>query len=184
MKRIKTTLVLCLFACATYAQNNVISPLADASIYQGDNTKNYGLETKLLVKNKKGSTVSRRTLLQFNLADLKGVKKATLKIYCNNIELSGDTPATSLLLDISTTDNNWIENEVTWKTGPKPLVKITSTEVSIKKTWVEIDISNYLKEIFGKSKTITLILSSTDGSGNLAEFSSKEGKNPPTLIVE
>jgi hypothetical protein len=184
MKRIKTTLLLCLFAYTAYAQNNPINPLADASIYQGDNTKNYGLETKLLVKNKKGSTVSRRTLLQFNLGDLKGVKKAILKIYCNNIELSGDTPATSLLLDISITDNNWIENEVSWKSAPKPLTKITSTEVSVKKAWVEIDISDYLKEIFGKSKTITLILSSTDGSGNLAEFSSKEGKNPPTLIVE
>ena len=85
MKRIKTTLLLCLFAYTAYAQNNPINPLADASIYQGDNTKNYGLETKLLVKNKKGSTVSRRTLLQFNLGDLKGVKKAILKIYCNNI---------------------------------------------------------------------------------------------------
>lgn len=170
-----------------YAQNSSIPAVADATIYQGDNMRNYGEETKLLVKNKKGSTVSRKTLIKFELQNsgLKAVKKATLKLYCNNIEIAENSPnSTGLTVDIYVLDANWNEGDVNWKTAPKSTLKIQSFEANVKKNWIEIDLTEYLKINFSNLKTLNLLLANNEGNGNLLEFTSKEGKNKPALILE
>lgn len=189
MKTLKTTFFLIMISSAMMAQQvqpNMAACTGDASIYQGDNTRNYGEDIKLMVKNKKGSTVSRRSLLQFDLSKtpLKEIKKATLKLYVSAIEVPEGTSASSSVVDVSSLDNAWDEKEVTWKTAPKPLAKINSVEIANKKTWYEIDITDYVKGIFGSAKAFALALTNSDGNGFLIEFSSKEGKNKPVIILE
>jgi len=169
------------------AQDLTINTIADASTYQGDNIRNYGGETKLLIKNKKGSTVSRKVFIKFDLQNsgLKKIKKATLKLYCNDLEPSGDNPTkTGLLIDIYAIDDNWNENDITWKTAPKSTLKIQSFEASTKKNWIEVDLTDYFKSNYPNLGKFSFMLSNNEGNGNLVEFTSKEGKNKPVLILE
>lgn len=169
------------------AQNPPIIPNADATVYQGDNMRNYGEDTKLIIKNKKGSTVSRKTFIKFDLQNsgLKSVKKATLKLYCNNIEIAENSAnTTGLLVDIYVIDENWNEGEINWKTAPKSTLKIKSFDADIKKNWIEIDLTEYLKSNFSSLSSLNLLLSNSEGTGNLVEFTSKEGKNKPVLALE
>lgn len=181
-----TTLLFCI-SSSCFAQNLLITATADASIYQGDNTRNYGEESKLLIKNKKGSTVSRKTFIKFDLQNsgLKSVKKATLKLYCNNIEIAENSlNSTGLTVDIFAIDANWDEGNITWKTAPKSTLKIHSFEVNIKKNWIEIDLTEYLKSNFANLSALNLLLANNEGNGNLVEFTSKEGKNKPVLVLD
>jgi hypothetical protein len=189
MKKIKITLAILLISTALMAQNSnslTYVSLADASIYQGDNVRNYGSELKLSVKNKKGSTVSRRSLLQFDLSgqETKTFNKAVLKFYVNNLEAAEGSSANSLIIDISTIENTWKESDVNWKTSPKPVLKIASIQVENKKTWYEADLTDYIKNFISNGKILSLILTNSEGNGTLAEISSKEGKNQPSLILQ
>jgi hypothetical protein len=189
MKTIKITLAILLISSASMAQNsNSLTYVcsADASIYQGDNVRNYGSELKLSVKNKKGSTVSRRSLLQFDLSsqETKTFTKAVLKFYVNNLEAAEGSSANSLIIDISSIENTWKESEVNWKTAPKPALKIASIQVENKKTWYEVDLTDYIKGLISSEKVFSLILTNIEGNGTLAELNSKEGKNKPSLILQ
>lgn len=188
MKTIKMICFLGFLSSSIFAQNQPadLAPIADATIYQGDNTRNYGAESKLLVKNKKGSTISRRSFLQFDLSTLANfqVKKATLKLYVNAIEFAEDVSSGMVKLDLSTLENSWEEASVDWKTGPKPGIKLVSAEIKDKKTWVEFDLTDYVKSLAPGTKTISIALTNSEGTGTLVEFSSREGKNKPVLSLQ
>lgn len=181
------TILISIASSFCNAQNSSLTASADATVYQGDNMRNYGEESKLIVKNKKGSTVSRRFYIKFDLQNsgLKSIKKATLKLYCNNIEIAeNSTNTTGLLVDIYAIDANWDESDINWKSGPKSTLKIKSFDANIKKNWIEIDLTEYLKNNFSSLSSLNLLLSNSEGTGNLVEFTSKEGKNKPVLVLE
>lgn len=183
----KTIILTVFIGSNCVAQDLTITTIADASTYQGDNTRNYGGENKLLIKNKKGSTISRKIFLKFDLQStgLKKVKNATLKLYCNDLELSGDgLTTTGLLIDIYAIEDTWNENDITWKTAPKSTLKIKTFEVSNKKNWIEVNLTDYFKSNYPNLSKFSFMLSNSEGNGSLAEFSSKEGKNKPILTLE
>jgi hypothetical protein len=66
----------------------------------------------------------------------------------------------------------------------KIVLKIASIQVENKKTWYEVDLTDYIKGLISSEKVFSLILTNSEGNGTLAELNSKEGKNKPSLVLQ
>jgi PKD repeat protein len=145
-------------------------PVADARVRSSLPDRNYGDDDFLRVKQ---SDTSYRSYLQFDVQNLggAGVLSATLRLYVTDASTDGGT-----LYEV---DDAWTEAGITWNNAPPlagtPLASIGSVGLG---TWVEIDVT---AAVTGEG---IVSFGLTSDSANSAYYSSREGANPPQLVIE
>jgi hypothetical protein len=158
-------------------QEKNLLPEKDAYVDSADPNKNLGAEKNLSLSFTHSSKI---LFMKFNLADLTAKpKKATVSLFLNQSAGKQEPINAEILLP----SNSWKENEISWNN--KPSLYKTELAASFEATpgaqtiditpifnkWQDGTIKNYGLALYSRDDTFERI------------FSSKEGSNPPTLIL-
>jgi tartrate-resistant acid phosphatase type 5 len=145
-------------------------PIADATIRQDLPNSNYGSATTLQTDN----SPVKNFLLKFSVTGVSNrqIVKATLRLYdIDPSSKGGDFHAM--------TDTTWNEGTVNWNNAPAadPAIIASLGAVTVN-NWYEVDVTALIQADGLHSLRIT----STASDG--ADYDSREGANPPQLILE
>ncbi len=145
------------------------APIDDTYIASGSPTTNYGPATTLQVDN----SPIKHFLIKFDVSGLNGQQVTSAKLRLYNLDASskgGDFYAVS--------DNSWQEETLTWNNAPVALTTLLASLGSVSaNNWYEVDLTSLITG----DGTYSLRISSTSSDG--ADYSSKEGANPPQLVI-
>jgi hypothetical protein len=145
------------------------TPVEDAYVASGSPTTNYGSATTLQVDN----SPIKHFLIKFNVSGLTGKQISSAKLRLYNVDAAskgGDFYAVN--------DTAWQEETITWNNAPAALTNLLASLGSVSaNNWYEIDITSLVTG----DGTYSLRISSTSSDG--ADYSSKEGINPPQLVI-
>ena len=158
---------------------------ADSLVYEGNPSANNGSHSYLNIGNDSGSITRWRSYIKFPFTSLANpAQSAKLRIYHNQIGGSGYPNPT--LVTVHRVTASWTEGAITWSNRPSydavPAGSITITTEG----WYEIDITalyNAWRDGTFSNYGVVLIHGDEAQSGNLRQFSSKEGANAPCLIT-
>ena len=149
-----------------------LSPVADARVQEANPTTNYGAEPELRVDG--GTDPDVESYLRFDVTGVTiPVRKATLRLWVPAGGSTVDGPA------VFTAPNTWTERGITWANRPGSTGTALDNKAAIaSNAWVEYDVTAAISS----NGTYSFVLKpeSTDG----AKFHSREGSNPPQLVVE
>jgi hypothetical protein len=144
-------------------------PIEDAYAASGSPTTNYGSAITLQVDN----SPIKHFLLKFDVSGLNGKQVVSAKLRLYNVDAAskgGDFYAVS--------DTTWQEETITWNNVPAALPTLLASLGSVSpNNWYEVD----LTPLITGDGTYTLRITSTSSDG--ADYSSKEGANPPQLVI-
>jgi parallel beta-helix repeat protein len=144
-------------------------PNADSYVREGGPTANYGLNVQLWVAY--GIGASYESYLKFTVTGVLGsVQSATLRLYSTSSTVDG--PA------VYSTMNNWTETGITWNTRPA-LTSIGMDDKGPIATGVWIDYNVTPLVVSNGIYSFVLVTTSSDS----VSFSSREGSQPPQLIL-
>ena len=156
-------------ATVTSTLSLVFTPIEDAYIASGSPTTNAGSATTLQVDN----SPIKHFLLKFNVSGLNGQTVVSAKLRLYNVDFAskgGDFYAVS--------DTTWQEEIIIWNNAPAALPTLLASLGSVSPSnWYEVDLTSL---ITGEG-TYSLRITSTSSDG--ADYSSKEGANPPQLVI-
>ncbi|QNK57914.1 DNRLRE domain-containing protein [Paenibacillus sp. PAMC21692] len=157
-----------------------VSPAADSYV-DGEPSKinvNYGNRTEMIVKNGTGDSFDRMSFLKFNLADvdLSTIGSAKLKVYVNS------TTAEDVLTVYETSDD-WVETDLTWNNQPALGSAISNVSVAAAGQYYEWDVTSYVNAQIAGDRILSVALSYEAIPSSYASLSSREGANPPELIL-
>jgi uncharacterized protein YjiK len=143
--------------------------IADAYVYYGRPTNNYGTNTALWVDG--GTDPAYNAYLKFSVSGIPGtVQSAVLRLYVTNASVDG--PA------LYGTSNTWTESGITWDTQPGPSTAVVDDKAAISLgTWVEYNVTSL---VTGDGTYSFLLTKDTIDS---AGFSSREGAQPSQLVI-
>jgi PKD repeat protein len=143
---------------------------ADARVTESSANRNYGGETTLRVRSQSGG--SSQSFLRFDVTTLAGpVVDAKLRVFCTDGSSSGGA-----LYGVPTT---WTETGVTWNNRPAlPPTALASLGATVAGQWYEVDVGAAV------TGTGTFAFALAGGNTNTALYSSREGANPPELVIE
>ena len=155
-------------ATAVPATTLTFAPVADAYVSDSAPTTNYGSALTLRVDN---SAPVQRSYLRFNIQGVTGgVTRATLRIYANSASTAGYT--------VAPLTGSWTESTVNFST---PLTLGSSAGGSgafSAGAWTSVDVTS----LVAGDGTLDLAMLPLSATG--VAFSSREGANPPQLVVE
>ncbi len=149
-------------------RTQIVTPVADSYIVESAKTKNYGTSTTLRAD--KSSGQNEESLLRFSAQYTGTLQSATLRLYTTSSSSNG--PA------VYATGSGWTETGVTWNNRPARTGSALGNVGSVNSgKWVEYDVT---RAIAGPGTVSFVVIGdSTDGIG----FSSREGANPPQLVI-
>ena len=155
---------------AVYQSSSVtFLPTADAYIQSGSPDTNTGTATTVQTDN----SPIKHFLLKFDVTGITGQQISNVKLRLYNKDASskgGDF--------YSVSDNSWQESTITWNNAPAAETTLLASLGSVTtNNWYEVDLSS----LVNADGTYSLRVSSTSTDG--ADYSSKEGSNPPQLVV-
>ena len=174
--------VFILNARAGFAQNaKEFAATADGYVYIMERDANYGKEDKILVK--RGGRIH-NAFVKFNISDQDNVtiNKATLKLYCADIE----NPEIETQIDLFGTESDWAEAKLTYANAPKPTKRLAAVSVDQKGRYYEWDVTTYVQQCLSTGdKEVSFRLSDQEKVNNGVYFNSKEAtSNVPLLAIE
>ncbi len=145
-------------------------PLGDARVAEGSPTRNYGRETTLRVRTQAGGAA--QSYLAFDLTSLSGsVLSAKLRLFCTDGGTSGGR--------VYPVSSAWSETGVNWNNRPGlPANSLATLGAVLVGSWYELDVSS---AVTGPG-LVSFALAT--GNTNTVLYSSREGANPPVLVVE
>jgi PKD repeat protein len=142
---------------------------ADTYFNTSSPTKNYGAYT--VMKLHSPDTAEYRPLVRFTLSGLSG---APTSVKLRLFVIDG-SPDCGRWYSVS---NTWTESTVDWNTKPDVSGSPAATPGACTTgAWVDVDVTS---AITGNG---TYSFEATSGSTNTAEFSSREGTNPPQVVI-
>jgi PKD repeat protein len=145
------------------------APTDDAYVRSSSPNGTGGADTTLRVY--KTDTSDTQTYLRFVVSGTTGpITSAKLRLFV----VDGSAASGSLY---SVPETPWTESAITWNNKPLPGDLVAGTQAAALGTWIEFDVAG----IVTGDGTYSLALK--DGSTNTAWYSSKEGANPPQLVV-
>jgi hypothetical protein len=145
------------------------TPIDDALIYSSSPDSNYGSATTLQVDN----SPVKHFLLKFDVTGTSGQQITNVKLRLYNVDYSPIGGDFYQVLDTS-----WQEETVTWNNAPAAETTLLASLGSVSPdTWYEVDLTSLITG----DGTYSLRVTSTSTNG--ADYSSKEGANPPQLII-
>lgn len=147
----------------------VFSPTSDAHVRSDNPNSNYGSSSKLEAD---GSPI-KRALMKFSVNGIGGSPVASAKLRLYNVDSSSSGGS------LRSAQNTWTETGVTWNNAPAPDTAVLGTLGSVSPgNWYEINLTGFLNS----DGEYSFDLSSTNTNG--ADYSSREGANPPQLVIE
>ena len=171
MKRIMVVslCLLIMIGIPVQAQTNLtFTPTDDATVRESSPTSNYGADVSIIVD----SSSKKDSLIKFDVSGIGSmyVTNAVLRVY--NVNSSGNGGSFFAM-----NNKNWDEGTVTWHTAPPGDFFVDSLGTVSSGSWYEVDV---ISAILGDGLVSFRI---TSDDPNSAEYSSKEGINPPELII-
>jgi hypothetical protein len=155
---------------ATAVTTQTFTAVADAYVDASRPKQNFGSNLKLRTD---GSPVL-RSFLRFNVTSLSGsVSKATLRVYAM---ASGARSQTIEAHNVA--DSTWGESAISNATAPAVGAVIASASKIPSGTWVTYDVTAAVRG------TGLVSFALTTSASQDVPWSSKEGSNPPQLVVE
>jgi PKD repeat protein len=144
-------------------------PVADARVSEGNPASNAGADAALRVRAEVGG--SYHTYLRFDLSGVTPpIASARLRLHCTD-----GSPVGGLVFP---TTGAWSELGITWATKPDATGSQGASLGPVSTgAWVEVDVSAAVSA----GSQVDLLLTST--SSNSAYYSSREGSNPPELVL-
>jgi RHS repeat-associated protein len=146
-----------------------LTPIDDAYIQSASPTINSGSAPTLQVDN----SPILHFLIKFDVTGVNGqsIANAKLRLYNTNSSSIGGN-------FYRVADNSWQEETVTWNNAPAADTTLLASLGSVSPdTWYDVDITSLITG----DGTYSLRVSSTSTNG--ADYSSKEGNNPPQLVI-
>jgi Calcineurin-like phosphoesterase len=154
-------------AAATGPTTITIVPMADGYVESDLPSTNFG--TSVVLKNT--TTPDTRAYLKFDLSGISGtVTQATFRAFTQTSSGSGYELH-------QVTDNSWVEPGLTYSNRPAVGTLVGSAVNFTANTWTSVDVSSVVKA----AGTFSFEMNGT--STSLKQYSSKEGANPPQLVV-
>ncbi len=145
-----------------------LTPGADAYVDMSTPDMNYGNTGNL----RTDSTPTVQSYLRFDVPGLPGdVLSATLRVYANSASRIGHGV-------YEVRQSQWDESGITYNSAPQLGRLIGSSEPFEGDTWVSVDVTSL---VTGEGPLSLALL--TTGTTNIS-YSSREGANPPELIIE
>lgn len=143
---------------------------ADARVVEAHPGTNYGTAADLIVAGARQSDVE--SYLRFTVSGIGGaVQEAKLRVY-DTRDPSANGPA------VYRTGNTWTENGITWRNRPARTSGVIANKGGIKRrTWVEYKVT----PVVTGNGTYSFVLAAD--SSDSVKFSSREGSNPPQLVL-
>jgi calcineurin-like phosphoesterase family protein len=153
---------------AASAATTTLTPVADAYVQADTPDVNYGTAPTLVLD---ASPIT-NSYLKFAVSGTGGtVSKATLRLYT---AVAHSTP-----IDVyAVADTSWGETAITYNTAPPIGTKIVSSGAQTAGQYVSIDVTSAVKG----DGTYSFALKTTNTASR--SYDSKEGANPPQLILE
>ncbi len=153
----------------------VFNPTDDTNVRDSRPNNSYGGSSTMRIKT---SSTTYHGYLKFEVTDFSSVKSATLRLYvADSSPHGGNIYAVSNNYDGSSSP--WTEDGVTWSNAPvitgSPLADAGSVSSG---SWIELDVTSAVTG----SGVFSFGIRST--SSNSVRYSTKEGSNPPELVVE
>ena len=147
------------------------TPVADAQVRDTSPTQNFGGATTLRVRlGTVSSPGTYRSFIKFDVAGIAGPMRAKLRLFVT--DASPDTGS------VFSVDNTWSESTLTWANQPPlPASRIGAAGAT---TTVGVPVDIDIGTIPGDG---TYSFALTSASTNSAIFSSREGANPPQLVL-
>ncbi|MDX1693606.1 MAG: DNRLRE domain-containing protein [Ketobacteraceae bacterium] len=149
-------------------QNLTLTPSADAYVDNSAGSQNFGFDSTLLVDQAPDEL---HTYMRFSVPALTGtVQSATLRLYGTNPSPNGPK--------IYITGNTWSEGGITWNNKPAPSdTPVADIQGSTSTGWLDIDVTSAVTS----QGNLSFVLIPDDIDGY--DFDSREGANPPELVV-
>lgn len=146
------------------------TPVADAQVNSASATANYGTLATIRLRGVNSPTYN--TYLRFNVTGVSGtVQSAKVRLFVTDASAVGGSIYTL-------TDNGWSESGINWNNAPgitgSPLHTLGAVALN---TWVEFNVTT---AVTGNG---TFVFGLNTPSTDSVIFSSKEGTNPPQLIL-
>jgi PKD repeat protein len=144
--------------------------IADARVSSGSPTQNYGSASS--IRARLASSTTDQSYLRFSVAGLasQGVSGAVLRIFVTDPSVDGG--------QVSAAQGGWDEATLSWANAPGiGSLVLDSVGTVFPDSWVEFDVG----ELVTGDGSYDFGLS--NGSSNSAIYSSREGANPPELVV-
>jgi len=149
--------------------STTLTPTADAIVQEASPSANTGTSTGLRVDG--GPDPDVETYLRFTVPTMSGVQRATLRLWVTSP--TGDGPA------VFAAGTSWTETGITWSNRPaRTGGGVADAGALSTGSWATFDVT----PLVPASGTYTLALAGTSSDG--VDFSSREGANPPQLVVE
>ena len=160
-------LALLVSGAARVAASPLPQPDADAYVDASQPMKKFGTSPTLRVD----SSPLQRSFLRFDLTGVTGtVTSATLKVWATNSLTTG-------ISAYAVADNSWPEKTISDSTAPNVGALLTTSAKVQANQWVTFDVTSAVSA-GGK---VSFALESGNSTG--LAMSSKEGANPPQLVV-
>jgi Tol biopolymer transport system component len=151
------------------ASSLTFTPLDDAYIRSDSPTANFGSATSLQVDN----SPIKHILIKFNVSGVNGRHITSVKLRLYNLDPSSKGGDFYLV-----SDNSWQDGAITWNNAPSALTNLLASLGSVTaNNWYEVDLTSFITG----DGTYSLRVTSTSSDG--ADYSSKEGINPPQLVI-
>jgi hypothetical protein len=145
-------------------------PMADAYVNQLHPNANYGTSTKLYTD----ASPIVRSYVRFNVSGLDGyqVTRATLRIYVQSSGASGQ------VFDVhGVSDSSWGETSITYGNAPAYGATVGSSGPLSAGTWASVDVTPL---VLGNGPVGVAL---TTGAATNVRYSSRDGANPPQLVI-
>lgn len=157
----------------------MLIPSDDATIVQERPGENFGSDHSLQVDDDSGVY---DFLIRFDIPDgidTRYIESATLRLYCTDGSDSGGIIG-------KTHSTDWYEADVTWGSAPQGSgAPIHSIGMVQKATWYDIDVIDlFTTGNAGNTNLNAVSMRVTSNSWNRAGYSSKEGSEPPQLVIQ
>jgi uncharacterized repeat protein (TIGR01451 family) len=150
----------------------MLGAVADAQVRSSSATRNYG--SLATVRGRDGSTAY-RGFVGFDVGAIDGVvSEAVLRLY-----VADGSPVGGSFFEAA---DGWSESEVTWNTQPSLGVPIVSLGAVASGSWVEIDVTDLVGGAAAGGDGLFSV-GFTSSSSNSVMYSSREGANPPQLVI-
>lgn len=158
------------------------TPIADASVYEGNQVANYG-NSVILVKDKPNPGIARVAYLKFDVLStpLNKVGKAVLRLYCFDKGVVNSNVSVSAY----STASDWVENTINYGNAPALGNLAAISVVGEKDSYYEWDITTAVKQAMASGSIFSIALKDDTKADNNMQFYPKESANPnkPQLVI-
>ncbi|MGH7176915.1 MAG: DUF7594 domain-containing protein, partial [Tepidisphaeraceae bacterium] len=158
-----------------------LGSIDDAFIQGGTSSANtYGLEPLLLSKAHKTSDFTRQSFVQFDLSSVAAIRSARLRVF----GMLNSTSNTNVPVGVLASET-FHEDTITFNNRPSTGAQLAKATISntVPQWWV-FDVTEYLRGEKAHGRDIVaLSIQNLITSTAFAQFSSREGSDPPQVVI-